>query len=505
MFDVAVYGATAAGVMAAIAAAQEGARVVLLEPGQHVGGMVSGGLGHTDYGDPRVIGGLALEFYERVARTYGAETWGLVGPEPHVAEQIFRDWLAEARIEVAFDARLDRVIKDGRRITELFTEQGVSYAAQVFVDAGYEGDLLARAGVAYAVGRESVADYGESWAGRRPILPGQHNLAVPVSPFVAGEDGELLPLIHRRPMTREGEGDGGVQSYCFRLCLTQRPEKQLPIPQPDGYDAAEFELLRRYLAVANPTPRAQALMSLVPNLPNGKCDVNSIGPISTNLLDGSSWEYPDADYGRRRQLWDRHLHYTQGLLYFLTNDPSVPAGIRQTMEQWGLCRDEFVDTNHWPHQLYVREARRMRGEYWMTQADLEARRVKYDAVGMGSYNIDIREVQRTWIWVSRHHRLEGETYNEGYLSVPVRPYAIPYRSLVPRYEECVNLVVPVCMSASHVAFASIRMEPQYMILGHAAGVAAAQAATAGLPVQQLPILGLQRALLDQRQVLEVAA
>jgi hypothetical protein len=306
-------------------------------------------------------------------------------------------------------------------------------------------------------------------------------------------------------MVREGEGDGGVQSFCFRLCLTQRPENQLPIPQPDGYDPAEFDLLRRYLAVANPTPRAQALMSLVPNLPNGKCDVNSIGPISTNLLDGSSWEYPDANYERRRQIWDRHLHYTQGLLYFLTNDPDVPSEIRQTMEQWGLCRDEFVDTGHWPHQLYVREARRMRGEYWMTQADLEARRVKYDAVGMGSYNIDIREVQRTWVWVSRHHRLEGETYNEGYLSIPVRPYAIPYRSLVPRYEECENLIVPVCVSASHVAFASIRMEPQYMILGHAAGVAAAQAATAGLPVQQLPIVGLQRALLNQRQVLEAVA
>ena len=500
-FDVLVYGATAGGVLAAIAAAHSSARVALLEPGQHVGGMVSGGLGHTDYGDRRVIGGLAREFYARVARAYGAETWGVVGPEPHVAEQVFRSWLAEAGITLVHGARLDRILKEGRRIHQLTTDTGQAFAARVFIDASYEGDLLQRARVSYAVGRESVAQYGERWAGRRPILPGQHNFAVPISPFVDDRDGALVPLIHRRPMVPEGEGDGGVQAYCFRLCLTNRPENQIPFSPPEGYDPRRFELLRRYLAQTRGTVTARSLMSLVPNLPNGKCDVNSIGPISTNLLDGSSWAYPEADYRQRQAIWDDHLHYTLGLLYFLAKDPTVPTAIRQEINRWGLCQDEFRDTGHWPHQLYVREARRMRGEYWMTQADLEEQRVKYDAVGMGSYNIDIREVQRVWVWVSRHHTLAGETYNEGYLSAPVAPYAIPYRSLVPRYHECDNLLVPICVSASHVAFASIRMEPQYMLLGHAAGVAAALAVVADVPVQQVNIVELQRQLLAQGHVL----
>jgi len=502
-FDVVVYGATASGVLAAIAAARGGARVALLEPGRHVGGMVSGGLGHTDYGDRHVIGGMAREFYQRVADHYGTETWGVVGPEPHVAEQIFRDWLGAESISVVFGARLDHVVKEGRRITRLTTGDGQSFAAHIFVDAGYEGDLLARAGVSYAVGRESVTRYGECWAGRRPILPGQHNFAVPIPPFVDGSDDELLPLIHRRPMVAEGEGDGGIQAYCFRLCLTNREENRLPFSPPDDYDPRTFELLRRYLEQGAPTLTARKLMSLVPNLPNGKCDVNSIGPLSTNVLDGSSWAYPEADYGHRQEIWERHLRYTQGLLYFLAHDGAVPESIRNEMNSWGLCRDEFVDTNHWPHQLYVREARRMCGEYWMTQADLEHRRMKYDAIGMGSYNIDIREVQRVWVWVSRQHKMVGETFNEGYLSVPVEPYAIPYRSLVPRYQECDNLLVSVCVSASHVAFASIRMEPQYMLLGHAAGTAAALAVEAGGAVQQINIVELQHRLLTQGQVLEI--
>jgi hypothetical protein len=502
-FDVVVYGATAGGVLAAIAAARDGARVALLEPGRHVGGMVSGGLGHTDYGDRRVIGGMALEFYERVARFYGAETWGMVGPEPHVAEQIFRDWLDEAGIQVVFDARLDRVVKDGRRITQLVTEHGQAFGARVFVDASYEGDVLPRAEVSYAIGREAITQYGERWAGRRPILPGQHNFSVAVSPFRNGTDGELLPLIHRRPMVPEGEADGGVQSYCFRLCLTNRLENQIPFAPPEDYDPQTFELPRRYLEQAGSAISARRLMSLVPNLPNGKCDVNSIGPISTNLLDGSSWEYPDADYRRRQEIWARHLRYTQGLLYFLAHDPGVPDSIRREMQGWGLCRDEFIDTGHWPHQLYVREARRMRGEYWMTQADLEDQRMKYDTVGMGSYNIDIREVQRVWVWVSRHHKMGGETYNEGYLSAPVEPYAIPYRSLLPRFQECDNLLVSICVSASQVAFASIRMEPQYMLLGHAAGVAAALAVAADVAVQRIDVVELQRRLVAQRQVLEI--
>ena len=500
-FDVVIYGGTASGVIAAIAASKEGLRVALVEPNRHVGGMVSGGLSHTDYGDPAVIGGLSLEFYERVAHHYGVANWTLRGPEPHLAERIFREWLGQAGVDVFFNARLDRVEKEERRIRNIMTERRESFTANVFIDASYEGDLLAWAKVSYGIGREGIEQYGESWAGRQPIRPDKHNFSVAVSPFVNGKDGVLLPLIHERTMVKEGEADHGVQAYCFRLCLTDRPENRLPFPKPANYDPNQFELLKRFLRKAGPQFGAGQLMSLSGRLPNDKIDVNSIGPISTNLLDGSSWEYPNANYAQRQAIWDRHLQYTQGLLYFLANDPDVPDPIRTEMNRWGLCQDEFVDTDHWPHQLYIREARRMYGEYTMTQADLEDQREKYDAIGVGSYNIDIREVQRVWIWVPHFPNLVGETFNEGYLSVPVNSYEIPYRSLVPKYHECDNLLVSVCVSASHVAYSSIRMEPQYMILGHAAGVAAALAVKNDVAVQRVNIVELQSRLQAQRQVI----
>ncbi|MGN6699045.1 MAG: FAD-dependent oxidoreductase, partial [Thermomicrobiales bacterium] len=488
--DVVVYGATASGVVAAVAAAHLGRRVIVVEPGQHIGGMVSGGLGWTDVGDRDVIGGLARDFYARVAQHYGVALWDVLGPEPHVAERIFRDWLVEAGVAIHFGARLDRVERAGRAIRRLLVEDGRAFAAAVFIDASYEGELLARAGVSYAIGRESVGLHGESWAGRQPIRPDKHNFDAPVSPFVSGNDGPLLPLLHDRPLVPEGTGDGGVQSYCFRLCLTDRPENRRPFPRPEGYDPAQYELLRRYLAAAGSRVELGLLLGLKGRLPNGKVDVNSIGPISTNLLDGSNWAYPDANYTRRAEIWQHHLRYTQGLLYFLAHDPGVPAPMRAEMSRWGLCRDEFADTGGWPHQLYIREARRMRGEYFLTQADLEDCREKYDTIGLGAYNIDIREVQRIMMRVPRFPQMTGETFNEGYLSVPVRPYAIPYRALAPRYHECDNLLAPICVSASHVAFSSLRMEPQYMILGHAAGVAAALAVQAGVAVQRVDIVTL---------------
>ena len=500
-FDVVVYGATAGGVMAAIAAAGEGARVALLEPGRHVGGMVSGGLGWTDRGENPVIGGLTGAFYERVGAHYGVGPWETLGPEPKVAEAIFRDWLDEAGVTVIFDARLVDVAREGRSIRRIATADGQHLAARVCIDASYEGDLLAAAGVSYAVGRESVSLHGESWAGRQPIRPDQHQFAVPVSPFVDGDDGPVLPLVHDRPVVPEGDGDGGVQAYCYRLCLTDRADNRVPFPCPDDYDPARFELVRRWLAAAGPGLRVDRMFSLGGRLPNGKVDANSIGPISTNLPDGSSWDYPEADHIHREELRDHHLLYTQGLMYFLANDPGVPPHVREEMGRWGLCADEFADTGHWPHQLYVREARRMRGEYVLTQHDLEAGRMHYDAVGMGSYNIDIREVQRIALPVPRYPRMAGETFNEGYLSAPVPPYQIPYRSLLPRYDECDNLLVPVCLSASHVAFASVRMEPQYMLLGHAAGVAAALAGREGVAVHHVAIPELRSRLAAQGQVL----
>lgn len=498
-YNVVVYGATAAGVMAALGAARHGMRVVLIEPGRHVGGMASGGLSHTDFGDRAVIGGLALNFYEEVGERYGKPTYYWRGPEPHVAEEILRDWLAEAGVDVVFDAAVASVEKDGRTIRRIVFTNGDAYDGEVFIDAGYEGDLMARAGVSYTFGREGRSEYGESWAGRQPILPDRHQFLVGVSPF--DEDGDLLPLIKPEKPVEVGEGDRAIQGYGFRLLLTRRPDLRIPFPKPDGYDPSEFELMKRLLAKQGDDVNARYFFTLRPNLPNEKAEINSVGPISLNLLDGTNWDYPDADYDTRNQIWDRHLQYARWLMYFMANDPSVPAHIRNEVAEWGLSRDEFVDTGHWPHQLYVRTGRRMLGEHVMTQHDLDSDTLKYDAVGMGSYNIDVRHVQRTWVRMSRFPELEPEVYNEGYVSVPVPPYQIPYRAITPRYQEAENLLVPVCLSSTHVANASIRMEPQYMILGQAAGTAAALAVRDGVPVQRVDITELQSRLGRDGQIL----
>ncbi len=499
-----VYGATAGGVMAAVAAAREGASVQLVEPGRHLGGMLTGGLSHTDYGDRAVIGGLALEFYERVAKAYQKPLYFWRGPEPHLGEKILGDWLKEHRVAVLFGQRVQAVEKEGRRIRRIRLLSGESLAADVFIDATYEGDLMARAGVSYAIGREGIAQYGESWAGRQPIYPDGHNFRLPVSPFVNGKNGALLPLVNPRRQVGFGEADSAVQAYCFWLIMTNVPENRVPLTKPEGYDPARYELLRRYVKVRKPKTLGETgVIGPWVNLPNGKAEINSGGPISTNLYDGSNWAYPDADYPQRDRIWQDHLAYTQGLLYFVANDPSLPENIHREAREWGLAKDEFADTGGWPHQLYVRVARRMVGEYVMTQHDLQRDTTKYDGIGMGSYNIDVRHVQRTFQWISRFPELRGETFNEGYLSIPVAPYEIPYRALLPKYDQCTNLLVPVCVSSSNLAYASIRMEPQYMILGHAAGVAAALAGKQRVPVQHVDIAGLRRKLLAQRQVLSL--
>ena len=462
MTDVAVFRATGAGVAAAVAARDAGAQVTLVEPGAHVGGMVSGGLSWTDVGDTRVLGGFARRFYQAVADRYGARLFELPGPEPHVAEEILESFL-------------DGVARE----TELPD-------AAVYVDASYEGDLLPRFGVPYAVGRESRERYGERWAGRQPAYrPSKHNFSTVLSPF--REDGSLLPHIREpeldedgRPIEALGAGDAGLQAYGFRVCLTDRDS--VPFAQPEGYDPAEFELLDRYRAA---NPDAQLLGLVHDLLPHGKCDVNSIGPFSLNVLDGSNRDYLDGD---REAVRAHHLEYTKRFLFHVS-----PPG-------WGLCADEFVDTGGWPHQLYVRDARRMLGEYVLTERDLVQPRPQSDVVALGSYNIDIREIERTWRMLPEYSPTPA-VFNEGYLSVPVPPYPIPYRALTPKRENAPNLLVPVCLSASHVAFASVRMEPTFMLLGHAAGVAAAEAARDGVAVQDVDVEAVQRSLLDAGQVL----
>jgi len=506
-YDTVVYGATAGGVCAAVAAARAGVRTLLVEPGRHVGGMTSGGLGYTDIGDLRVLGGMAAAFRTAVAEHYGVAPGTYAGPEPHVAEAILTRSLEEAGVDVAFDEAAEAAdVADGR-IRSVTTTTGRTLDAGVYVDASYEGDLLPLAGVPYAVGREDRSLHGERFAGRQELVPGRHTVPPWVSPFAGDPTGEtagpLVPQVRSAPLAAVGAGDGGVMSYGFRLCLTTAADR-VPVERRAGYDDAYWELARRVLdrwrrdGVEVPAGR---MLGLQPNLPGGKSDANSLGPVSLSVLDGSAWEYPDATPQRRAEIRRHHLDHARDFLWFLGHDPAVPAGVRAEISRWGLPADEFGDTDHLPHQLYVREARRMIGEHVLTEHDLLAARPQHDVVAMGSYHLDVREVQRVWRWVYEHPRPVGMVFTEGYLSVPVPPYPVPYRSLVPRYADCTNLVVPVCLSASHVAFSSVRMEVQYQMLGHAAGLAAAMAVASGQPVQAVDVTALQERLRAAGQVL----
>jgi hypothetical protein len=492
--DVVIYGATSSGVTAGIAAAKEGAFVLLLEPGNHVGGMLSGGLGRTDMDrQEQVIGGLSMEFFRRVGEHYGKEVGWVF--EPHVAENILDAMLAEQNIKVLFGQQLESVIKKNGRIHSLKTTDGSEFSGSVFIDASYEGDLMAAAGVSYAIGREGRVRYGESLAGRREIIRGKHQLNHKISPW---KDGELLPHITaEEDLAPVGAGDEKIQTYCFRLCLTDVPENRIPIDRPEDYDPERFELLRRCFEVDGEA----VVGSLgIKRMPNGKSDVNSGWGISLNLL-GANQDYPDGSLERRSEIFQEHLSWTHGMIYFLQNDPVVPEKTRQFYRAWGLCKDEFTDTGGWPRQLYIREARRMLGEYVLTQHDLMEYNRKYDCIGMAGYNIDIREVQWVALRTFYFPDVTDEVYMEGYMSHPVDPWDIPYRALLPRYSECQNLLVPVCISASTIAYASFRMEPQYMIAGQAAGVAAAIASREDIPVHWVPIDALQSILGGEGQIL----
>ena len=499
--DLLVYGGTASGVMTAYSAAKQGLRVVLLEPGAHLGGMVTGGLSATDLGDPGVIGGYTRMFYRRVAERYGRHS--LERPqdwlsEPHVAEEMFNDMLREAGVRVVFHARIRErqgVAVENRNIVAVTTEDGKQWRAKLFADCSYDGDLLAQSGVKYTWGRESSEDYGESLGGVRAITP-QHQFGWPILAY--RDDHRHYPEVSAAPLETAGGGDKKVQAYNFRLVLTDDPANRLPFPKPSGYDASQFALLIEYLA------EFQQHMGREPRLkdffypariPNHKADFNNNGPISTDFI-GHSWAYPDAGYEEKRKIREAHLRYTQSLVYFLAHDPAVPARLREDVNEWGLPMDEFADTNHWPRDLYIREGRRMIGAYVVRQSDLQSNRTKSDSIGMGSYNSDFHNVQRVAM-------PDGSVRNEGDMQVPVQPYEIPYRVITPRRDEMQNFLVPVCLSASHVAYSSLRMEPQYMIIGQAAGVAAALAIHEGVPVQDIGVASLQRELLKEGAVLDL--
>jgi hypothetical protein len=499
-FDLVVYGGTAGGVMTAVSGARHGLKTVLLEPGNHVGGMVTGGLSGTDMGKGEVIGGMALEFYWRMGKHYEMDrhlqqvAWM---PEPGAAEKVMREMLADAKVTVLFRHRLMEktgVRKQGARVTEVVMENGARFRGKVFADCSYEGDLMAQAGVSYTYGREGQKDYGESLAGVLAHTR-NHNFAVDLPARDA--NGKLLPEVSAEPRGEPGSGDKRIQAYNFRVIATKVAANRVPWPKPANYDPARYELLARYLtAMTGFMGRALTMneVGLIRIIPNGKADLNNRGGFSTDYI-GKNYAYPEGSYAVRARIWQEHVDYQQGFYYFLANDPRVPAALQAEAREWGLAKDEFVDTGHWPNQLYVREARRMTGGFVATQKDLQTERTKPDVIGMGSYNSDSHNVQR-------HISPEGFVVNEGNVEVPVQPYQIPYRVLIPKAGEAENLLVPVCFSASHVAYSSLRMEPQYMILGHAAGVAAALAVKNGVSVQAVPIAALQKTLLEEGGIFE---
>lgn len=491
-FDVVVYGGTAGGVVAAVSSAREGLKAALIEPTKHIGGMVSGGLGFTDFGKKEVIGGYSLEFYYRVGRYYGMNQYGNEVSwyhEPHVAEQIFRQMLREAKVTVIEGKRLKEkggVRKNGLQVSEIEMEDGSTYSADIFIDSSYEGDVMAQSGVTYTWGREGSAQYGESLAGVREKTP-LHQFLVDVNPRDAS--GKLLPEVSGNRLPAAGSADKLVQAYNYRMCFSNVPGRQVAFPKPEGYDAKRYEILLRWIeartAKEGKAPGVNTVMK-IDLLPNGTADVNNNGAVSTDYI-GGSWEYPEASYAKRAEIWKAHKDYVAGVLYTIANNDRVPRALRDELNRWGLCKEEFVDNGYWPYQLYIREARRMVGEYVAIQKDLQTELTKPDPIGMGSYNSDSHNIERI---VDE----QGFARNEGDMQVAVKPYQIPYRVLTPKRTEATNLLVPVCFSASHVAYSSMRMEPQYMIMGQAAGVAAKMAISGKIPVQDIDTRALTNAL-----------
>ena len=524
-YDIVIYGGTAAAVTAAIQARQMDRSVVIVSPDKHLGGLSSGGLGYTDTGNKAVIGGLAREFYHRVWQHYNRpaawnwekrEAFGNKGQgtpaidgenrtmwlfEPHVAEQVFDDLIREYKVPVLRDEWLDRqngVRKDGAKIVSIRTISGKTFTGRIFIDATYEGDLMAAAGVQYHVGREGKSVYGEEWAGvQTGVLHHGHHFGVlkdKISPYVIPGDPKsgILARISPAAPGEYGAGDSKVQAYCFRMCLTDLATNRLPFPKPAGYDPKQYELLLRIFDAG-----WRETFRKFDRIPNQKTDTNNHGPFSTDNI-GMSYDYPEASYERRREIIREHEQYQKGWLWFIANDPRVPADVRTEFRKWGLAKDEFRDNGNWPHQIYVREARRMIGKYVMTEHELLKKRPTPESVGMGSYGIDSHNIQR-------YITPEGYVQNEGDIGVSTNgPYQISYGSLVPKRGQADNLIVPVAVSSSHIAFGSIRMEPVFMILGQSAGTAASLAIEGRIALQDVPYAKLEQRLRKDGQVLEYA-
>lgn len=521
--DICVFGGTSAGITAAVQASRSGKSVVLLEPGDFLGGLTSGGLGATDIGNKHVIGGLSREFYERVAQHYaddsawkwetreeyfaerttrtrleetqgpGASMWTF---EPQVAQKVFRAMLTEARVEVKVRQKLQVVKKQGAHIEEIQLRNGDIYRAQVFIDATYEGDLMAKSGVRYHVGREGNSVYGETLNGIRARTP-KNQIGGNIDPYVRPGDPSsgLIPLIQPGDGGTPGGGDYRVQAYNFRLCFTDVPENRLTLAPPAHYDPDRYELAARRadaILAAGATPKMSNFCTLR-WMPNRKTDFNNGAGISTDFV-GANYEYPDADYEKRAEIWQAHEDYVRGFWYYMSTSPRIPGDLRAQFLNFGPAKDEFPETGGWPNQLYVREARRMIADYVMTEHNCRSEVVAEDPVGMAAYGMDSHNTQRIV--------QGGAVKNEGDVQEhELDPYGISYRAMVPRIGECENLVVPVCVSASHIAFGSIRMEPVFMVLGQSSAVAASLAIDHGVAVQHLPYEALRAQLLAVGQVL----
>ena len=518
--DVIVYGGTSSAVSAAITISRMGKSVIMVSPDKHLGGLSSSGLGFTDTGNKTVIGGIAREFYQLIYQHYqDPESWqwqkqseyGNIGQgnpaidgenrtmwifEPHAAEEVFEKMIKQSNVKVYRDEWLNRetgVIKKMGSIVSLTTLTGKKFIGKIFIDATYEGDLMASAGVKYTVGREALNNYNEQWNGvQKGVFHHGHYFKDNVDPYkIPGNPSSgLLPRISAEAPGDNGMGDKKIQAYCFRLCLTKVPENKTDLTKPDGYDSTQYELLARLSK-----NRWNEFFGKYDPIPNYKTDVNNHGPFSFDNI-GMNWDYPDASYERRKEIIKEHILYQKGLLYFMATDRRLPEQVRKTMNEWGFAKDEFKDNGNWPYNIYVRESRRMLGEFVMTENDVLGKRQVPKSIGMGSYTMDSHNVQR-------YVTPEGFVQNEGDIGIsPEKPYQIDMGSILPKPSDCLNLIVPVCVSSSHIAFGSIRMEPVFMILGQSAGIIACMAIDERKTIYELSYDEIKTKLATSGQILK---
>ena len=490
-YDVCVYGGTSAGVIAAYTAVKLNKKVILIEPGKHLGGLTSGGLGYTDIGNKYAISGLARDFYRRMGKHYGKfETWVF---EPHVAEEIFNEYIKEANVPVLYQYRIIAAAKKDRSIQNITIENIASTSAsnnktinaKMFIDCSYEGDLMAKASVSYFVGREDNNTYNETWNGVQ--LLDKHQFPDGVDPYkIPGDSASgLLWGISNNKLLPNGTGNKMVQAYNYRICLTNDAANKAEITQPYTYDPSHYELLLRYIGKYNPKELNDRVLK-IDLMPNHKTDINNNGPFSTDMI-GMNYDYPNADYATRQHILKEHADYVKGLLYFIGHDPRMPQHLRDEMLQWGYPKDEYTDNDNFTPQAYIRESRRMIGDYVMTQANCEGRAIITDGVGMAAYTMDSHNCER--LVVNGMVKNEGNVEQGGF-----GPYPVSYRALIPKANECTNLYVPVCLSASHIAYGSIRMEPVFMMLAQSCTAAACMAIDAHEAVQQADVKKLQQLL-----------